>query len=224
MEKDNRTSSENYIQDLRRDVLNENRMVFVQTEKWQRIIVDQEYPEDEEGNVRDVAMLPFLSVLMPCAFDNATIMASNIEMSLHHPWFDAHGTVPREHAITKRLAFRRYPNEMVDRLRAFYAWEKPISKKRRDTMMEDDRTALEWVEDVLAKEVDGHRFGLVTNDDYATRNGRLHMVGDDLCERISTSSHGQNQYRHLDRIVFLAATNRYPNQLNMLRALGFSSE
>ncbi len=200
------------LREVFKDVLSENKDVFVSAEQWERVC--------GSGSQTGEARIDFLSMYNHEPFVGATLLGANIEHSLLYKHLTAWGAVFKPHQeVVDRLRYREYPTAMRDRVVIEYVlpdvnFSKTLEKKPYGTTTYG-ATLDEQIELALHDE----RFLLVANKDYS---GRLKTLPG--CTVLPTISHGLNSYTDYNVIVFRAALNRTPGHIGMLKAIGVKPE
>ncbi|NOQ50478.1 MAG: hypothetical protein GQ557_02275 [Mycoplasmataceae bacterium] len=200
---------------LYRALLSENRDVFVNPDEWAAVI------EGRKTGIKS-GELTFVAMLNPMQFINTTILAANFEDSLLFLWFTKFYEVNfrGNQKITNKLQYTAHEEQTGRRVKIkYFLNNQNYSKYYRDKAMGENPTVGQEIDKMAAEIFGNESFLYVVNNDYKPEFG----VSDNGT-RLSVKSHGLNKYQHNHNIYFNLALNYAPNQLALMKNLGFSSD
>jgi hypothetical protein len=211
----------NVVLGLLKEALSPDRILYMDLNDWDRNQRGEVNEDDEEMN-----RVKFVSMINPKCLNHATILAANFERHAIRHWLSPddpnvkapHGCdveLRKHEAITKELQFQTYSQELANRVEISYCHDIPWSKTARDK-----EGAMEQLTEAIKGELDLTKPHLIVANDDDIKAG-IELVNLPNRTLLSTVSNGENKYDGFTQIVVIAAINRKPTHLNMLKQLGF---
>ncbi len=204
-------------------ILNPNYDVFVDAKRFEQIVLGIGIGNDIFGvgnKNQDASLINLVALVKPTVFAGVTILSANFERTMLHDHLTRHGfKLFEREGLKAGLRYKTYPSSVGERARIRYLLDGNLqySKSLRSKVTTDDVELKKAMDSAILNQLGDRKFLAFLNKD---DDGLLRTSANAVV--LEHNVEGLNGYDDHDVVVCLAALNRQPAHLSVLKDIGFN--